>query len=115
VDVPLGPTIGRLFTATGGIDPMHSMTDDLRWYVVNGNEWRLRSGDINAVIWLDDDEITYLALIRRPDRQSRSLGEFYSIKEAKTACLGVVKKKQERIAGFLADQVIMGGGEDDTA
>lgn len=91
------------------------MTEPERWYVVGGNEWRLRSGDTNIVVWLDDDETTYRTLIRRPDRQSLSVGEFYDIEEAKAACLKVVERKRERHT-YFADQIIMSGGyEDDTA
>lgn len=63
--------------------------------MVGGNEWRLRSGDTNMVVWLDDDEITYKTLIRRPDRQSLFPGEFYDLKEAKAGCLEIINRLQQ--------------------
>ena len=73
------------------------MKDEPRWYVVGGSEWRLRSGDTTMLVWLDgDDETTYRTLvIRRPDGQFFSPGEFYELKEAKAACLETISTFQQ--------------------
>jgi hypothetical protein len=74
-----------------------------RWYVVNGNKWRLTSGDTILRILLDDDEITYKTLISRPDRLPHTVGDFYDLEDAKAACLWDIEGNQERVSEIEAE------------
>lgn len=77
------------------------MTEPERWYVVNGNEWRLRSGDITAKIWLADDNITYKSEVRLgphwADEMVLCTGENYCLKNAKDGCLEAMRLTREHI------------------
>ena len=75
------------------------MKDEPRWYVVGGNEWRLRSGDITAKIWLADDNITYKSEVRLAPHWATEMvlctGENYCLKNAKAACLETIRTFQQ--------------------
>ena len=70
--------------------------NDQRWYVHEGCEWRLRSGDITAVIWIMDDNATYRANLWLGGIVAAS-GEWDCIKKAKAACLELIKASKEHI------------------
>lgn len=77
------------------------MTEPERWYVVGGNEWRLRSGDIAAKIWLADDNITYKSEVRLgphwADEITLCTGENYCLKNAKEICLEAIRLTREHL------------------
>lgn len=70
---------------------MHGMTgifEPERWYVTGcGNEWRMTSGGATAVVWLDNDEKTYIARIRKSGGKWLDGGRFDDLKVAKASCL----------------------------
>ena len=77
------------------------MKDEPRWYVVGGNEWRLRSGDTTAKIWLADDNITYKSEVRLgphwADEMVLCTGENYCLKNAKEVCLEAIRLTREHL------------------
>ena len=59
-----------------------------RWYAMGcGNEWRLTSGDAKVVVWLDNDEKTYIAAIRKSGGRWLNAGKFDDLKKVKAFCL----------------------------
>jgi len=64
-----------------------------RWYAVGcGNEWRLTSGGSKVVVWLDNDEETYLARILKHGGKWLKAGKFNDLKEAKVFCVEEIGK-----------------------
>ena len=69
------------------------MTPLERWCAAgNGNEWRLTSGDTKVIVWLDNDEKTYIARIRKSGGKWLNAGKFDDLKVAKTFCLVEIGK-----------------------
>jgi hypothetical protein len=69
------------------------MTPIERWYAVGcGNEWRLTSGGSKVVVWLDNDEETYLARILKHGGKWLNAGKFNDLKEAKVFCVEEIGK-----------------------
>ena len=77
------------------------MTEPERWHVLGGNEWRLRSGDTTAKIWLADDNITYKSEVRLgphwADEMVLCTGENYCLKNPKEVCLAAIRLTREHL------------------
>jgi hypothetical protein len=70
--------------------------DDQKWYVRDGCQWRLRSGDITAVIQIMDDNATYKANIWI-DGEIIASGDWDCLKKAKAVCLEAIEVSKEHI------------------
>jgi len=82
------------------------MTPLERWITVDGNQWRLRCGEIIAVIWLRSDNLTYWLRSDNPTYRSEVrwsefskliLPDFMCLEEAKEACLKAIEAAKEHI------------------
>lgn len=80
-----------------------------RWCTIDGKSWTLTVGDINAIVWLWDDEKTYGANLWWPNGDSSSEGEFDCIKKAKAACLEAIEDAED-----IADAMAVLADPDDT-
>jgi len=68
-----------------------------RWITVDGNQWRLRCGEIIAVIWLRSDNLTYRPEVRWSQFSKLIMPESKCLEEAKEACLKEIEKAKECI------------------
>ena len=80
-----------------------------RWCTIEGDKWTLTMGDRTAIIWLLDDEETYLANIWQVDGDSAFNGEFDCIKKAKAACMEELEDAED-----IADAIAVLADDDDT-
>jgi hypothetical protein len=76
---------------------MHGITTDLRWYTVDGNQWRMRCGEIIAVIWLHSDNLTYRSEVRWTEFSKLIMPDFRCLEEAKEACLKAIEVSKEHV------------------
>ena len=71
------------------------MTTPERWITVDGNQWRIRRGEVVAQIWLLNDNLTYRSEVRWSQFSKLILPDFMCLEEAKEACLKEIDKAKE--------------------
>jgi len=71
------------------------MTPLERWITVDGNQWRIRRGEVIAQIWLLTDNLTYRSEVRWSQFSKLIMPESKSLEEAKEACLKEIDKAKE--------------------
>ena len=71
------------------------MSEPVRWYAREGDEWRLRFRGMAAYIWLADDNLTYKSTIFWTDGTIILANEYDCLKKAKSGCLEIITRLQQ--------------------
>lgn len=81
---------------------------DQRWSTINGREWIVSAGNMQAIVCLMPDETTYKTNLWWLNGDSAFLGDFDCLRKAKAACMEELEDAED-----LADAISVLSNHDD--